>query len=721
MKKMLTFVVAFIMGGLAVSPIHAKAAPADWTAVTSNVVVDGGFEGVTSESSAPWVFVTGAVDSEKPGTIAIVNDVYSGQSLTLSTSASSTDFPEIYQIITVKANTDYYFNFRLRNNLPMTNANLYFGFSTTVYEDGYDYVQQHKWIDTATNHNYDGTNQEFTLVTGKFNPGNRTSVRAFIRVGKMNVTIDDVIIRETLSIVPLNGENLLQYPGFEGTDNQNNTAWKYEGVEGRELFGYDDVRTTAVYTPGQRMQDKQIEGFKNLYFGVGAGGGETYPLIYQEVDVTPDTVYSFYVNLTGWGSLWGGWVGIRDADGNDVDDAWTYLDYGDISLARYLTVSVSANSGDNTKLYPYIKADIGPTSGEWGSGVQVDDTYFFVSSDVPTGKTNLITNPIFDEQWSDETHNWSGWQGTWVGSEWESYITAYDDINDGGQGYDGENVARIKHWNAPGTYFTQNVTLEAGKLYNLVSRVMNDYVEVWKQEVEGNEDSWFRDDYATFTSPFIVKVSKGSTVLLNQEYRLERDRAFLPLGGDFAVSEAGSYTISFGFDSRAAGNWAGAALLGSVSLYEVTQEEITPPNFENPEGYLFSSSADVLVGDTTITVGTEMTVATLYTHLQTVEGYTVKVVDAGNLEVSGEKYLTSTYKLQLLDDGSVLAKTYTISATEHEGGTEGPGTSDGPGTSNGPGTTGGCKQGSANNAGTSVLVLLTTVLFSLFIFRKKEL
>ncbi|GHT79850.1 hypothetical protein FACS1894130_09840 [Spirochaetia bacterium] len=659
-----------------------------WTRVSTNLISDGGFDSVTAANTGKWVFKKGNVDAEKPGNIAITEGAETeegakngawgnaGKSITLSAAASSDDAPEIYQVITVEKNTDYHFSFRLRNNqLLISGQNLYFGFSSEDYDSGIDYTQQHKWVDTSTNHNWAGTNEEFTLVTGKFNSGNRTSLRAFIRVVKMNATVDDVIISKAERIIPPGSTNLLQYPGFEGTDVENKSAWQYSTNDATavELYGFDDVRSTAVYQPGISMQDKQIEGFRTAYFGIYASDHEAWPTLKQAVTVEKNSYYSFYAYISGWGSVWGAWLGIADENGNDIDNAWTYLSYGDFSCARYILVSVSVYTGDRTVVYPYVKGDIGTPSGEWGSGVYVDDTAFFkTSGDVPPGKINLVRNGDFANYgWDDVAGNWKGWNADgWYKNSWRTWTNFYDD-NFWGENkvYDPKKVAYASPGNAVFDYdynayksISQEVTLAQDKLYKLTVRARGLYHDNWKQERPGDDDSWFIYDQVRYNYPVVISIKDTSGKdVKREEYRIEHDLAYIPLGLIFTSGAVGTYTVTIAVEGGAnIEEWnSGRISIGAVALYEVTEAEITPPS--QNDGGLFTVNPDITLSGGALTLAKALKVSELLAGFQVLEGNSLKVVNAAGAQVAAGKYVETGHKL-VLSDGTGFEYTYTITA-----------------------------------------------------------
>ena len=155
------------------------------------------------------------------------------------------------------------------------------------------------------------------------------------------------------------------------------------------------------------MQDKQIEGCNALYLvaNSGANGAIT---ISQAVAVEANSNYAFYVNLSKWvetlkdqAGVQSVTVGIYAVDQETVLARRT-IDGNNISLARYMLVSVVANSAENTTLYPFISVEIAGF-GTYGAGLYVDDCSFFKTAlDLPEGKENLLTN-------GDIAENSDGW------------------------------------------------------------------------------------------------------------------------------------------------------------------------------------------------------------------------------------------------------------------------------------------------------------------------
>ena len=162
---------------------------------TSNLMEDGGFEGVTKEDTGAWTIDTTS-SAAKGGSWDLVadEDVYAGEkAVKLVAPGNSGNYPEVAQVVDVYANTDYVLSFRLRSaGSNLGSANIYFGFASEAREDEKIYVQQHRWADNIIDTNRAVKDEDgawayyngYSLFSGVFNTGNHTTLRAFIRAAR---------------------------------------------------------------------------------------------------------------------------------------------------------------------------------------------------------------------------------------------------------------------------------------------------------------------------------------------------------------------------------------------------------------------------------------------------------------------------------------------------------------------------------------------------------
>ena len=293
LAAIVAFAVAFVMllGLLPAALLHSSAqgvseeSNADDGLLTSNLVKDGSFENVTAEDTGDWDVDVSSDAAGTKGSWELVEgaeNVHSGtKAITLKGAGNDSGYPEISQQMTVLPNTTYYVTIRLKNNnTAMSSANLFFGFASPERDGETIYGEQHRWADNSVDKDHiyqeDGAWSEhngYSLISARLKTGNETNVRFYIRLQKMNATIDDVTITYAQDIVSTGSENLLKNPGFEDSTNANPLAdWITIGETTNGFSaGIDDVRTTSAYTPGSNMQDKQIEGCNALYLVANSG------------------------------------------------------------------------------------------------------------------------------------------------------------------------------------------------------------------------------------------------------------------------------------------------------------------------------------------------------------------------------------------------------------------------------------------------------------------
>lgn len=634
---------------------------------TSNLIKDGGFENITVEDTGSWIIDTTS-EAAAGGSWSISTDPYAGtQAVNLVGAGNKNGYPEIAQVVEVFANTNYYFTFRLRNNDPsMSGANVFFGFASESRENEVQYTQQHRWIDNTIDVDQvykidtdeDGVKDSwakfngYSLFSGVFNTGNHTKVRAFIRLQKMNATIDNVTLTIAEDFVNPGAENLLRHGGFEGTDAENKEVWVVDGeIEEGMGYGFDDVRATPVYVPGVDMQDKQIEGYKNLYIVANSGVENKSLRIKQEVSVEQNSYYAFYAYLSKWGltGLKNGIIGVMDSEGNVL--ARKKIAGADISLTRYMLASVVCNTEDNDKVFVFIEAEIELSVGAYGVGLYVDDARFFkTGKDLPEGKTDLILNGDFsdmDDEW------WLVGGSSQVGAE-----------NGGpyGKSYASENNIWLSQWN-PGDGIYQEIQLKGGQMYKVVARVRTYFDTVYGTK---------SDRYDGLYSPVSIIVSDANGDVAKALYRFERNDAYIPVSLIFSPEEDGVYRVFIGFEGGAENyTWQGGMQIGSVSMYETSLEELSKEEEAGEETYLTSTDSEITISENSVHVNKKITVKEFKDNVYSPAQYTMKIVGADEKELADTDYITSETKIQIYE-GETLVATFTVETPEETGETDKP-------------------------------------------------
>ena len=656
--------------------------------LTSNLVKDGSFENVTSTDTGEWdVDVSSEAAGEK-GSWEIVEgaeNAHSGnQAIRLSGAGNDSGYPEISQRMTVLPNTIYYVTLRLKNNnTAMSSANLFFGFASPERDGETIYGEQHRWADNSVDKDHiyekDGAWSEhngYSLISARIRTGNETNVRFYIRLQKMNATIDDVTITYAQDILSTGSENMLKNAGFEDSTNANPLAdWLTIGeVTNGFSAGIDDVRTTSAYTPGSNMQDKQIEGCNTLYL-VAQSGASGSMMIGQPVSVETNSNYAFYTNLSKWGEIKANGAGVQSARigilASDMETvlAQRTIDGSDISLARYMLVSVIANSGENTTVYPFVEVEtIGFST--YGAGLYIDECYFFRTAlDLPDGKENLLTN-------GDLAENSDGW--------WEvggSSQLGWEAGGEDGKAYVSQGNIWLSQW-SPLDGIVQSVTLQEGKMYKITA-YMRPY---WGDDRAPNRSDVYDGQY----SPMSILVIEGNdenvqetlftddstanmTVVAKQNVRVERDDAYMPVTLIFTAPADGEYSVFVGYEGGCDEmlGFQGGVQIGGISMYETSMEELSV--IDQSEDYvdvLVNTSVDISLGDAAITIGRSMTVAEFTGAVYAVSGYTMSVVDAnGTAVTSGE--MQSGYRVVVTDGSGTAVKEYSVTVNEAQGGNEG--------------------------------------------------
>lgn len=652
--------------------------------LTSNLIKDGSFEDVTADDTGAWDVDTTSEAAGERGTFEVVEgaeNVHSGEkAVRLAGAGNDSGYPEISQQMTVLPNTTYYVTLRVKNNnTAMSSANLFFGFASPEREEEVIYGEQHRWADNSVDKDHiyaegEGWSEHngFSLISARIRTGNETSVRFYIRLQKMNATIDDVSVTYAQDIVSTGSENLLKNPGFEDSTNANPLAdWITIGeVTNGFSAGIDDVRTTSAYTPGSNMQDKQIEGCNTLYL-VAQSGAEGTMTVGQPITVQPDTNYAFYVNLSKWGEAKASGAGVQAARiGILAADMETVLarctvDGSDISLARYMLASVVANSGENTTVYPFIEAEtIG--FGTYGAGLYIDECYFFETAlDLPEGKENLLSN-------GDLAENSDGW--------WEvggSSQLGWEAGGEDGKAYATQGNIWLSQW-SPLDGIVQSVSLKKDQMYKITA-YMRPY---WAAESRSAA-------YDGLYSPLSVLVIEGDdetvqtalsaddstqdlNVVARQNVRVERDDAYMPVTLIFTAPADGEYSVFVGFEggSDLVLGFQGGVQIGGVSMYETSMEELSLIDESGDySDVLINTSTDVTVSGTSVTIGKEMSVADFTNAVYAASGYTMSVVDAdGNAVTSGN--MANGYRVVVKDGGGSTVKEYTVTVSGAQGGGE---------------------------------------------------
>ena len=639
---------------------HAGSEENSMNLLTSNLIKDGGFENITTDDTGDWIIDTTS-EAANGGSWSISTDPFAGnQAVNLLGPGNKSGYPEVAQVVEVLANTNYYFTFRLRNNVPsMSSSNVYFGFASEERENEEQYTQLHRWNDNSVDvdqvYKVDTTGDEvldswakfngFSLYSGVFNSGNNTKVRAFIRIQKMDVTIDNVTLTVAENIMTPGAVNLLQHGGFEGTDAQNKEAWVVDGdlVDGMG-YGFDDVRTTSIYTPGVDIQDKQIEGHKCMYLLANSGVEDSSLRIKQEVSVEKNSNYALYAYLSKWGlsGLKSGVIGVMDAEGNILGRKT--ISGKDISLTRYMLASVVVNTGDNDTVYVYFQSNVELSVGSYGIGLYVDDaTFFKVGTDLPAGKTDLILNGDFadmDDEW------WLVGGSSQVGAE--------RGINSG-KAFASSNNIWLSQWN-PGDGIYQEIDLEADQMYKVVARVRTYFDTQW---------GTMSNHYEGLYSPVAILVSdENGDVVARSLYRFEKNDAYLPVSLIFTPETSGVYRVFIGFEGGVENDtWQGGMQIGSVSMFETSMEELSVINDQPVDtAYLTSTDSDITISETTITVNKKVNVQDFKASVYPSSQYTMNVVDKDGTIHADTDLITSDSKVKVFEGDEEVA-TYTINVT----------------------------------------------------------
>ena len=652
--------------------------------LTSNLIQDGSFEGVTADDTGAWTMdVTSEAAGEK-GSWEVSTDAHSGsQAITLKGAGNDSGYPEISQKITVLSNTTYYVALRVKNNnTAMSSANLFFGFASEERAEETIYGEQHRWADNSVDKDKIYQNEDeswsahngYSLYSARIRTGNETNIRFYVRVQKMNVTIDDISVTYAQDIVSTGSENLLKNAGFEDSTSANALKDWVEIGETTTGFsaGIDDVRTTSAYVPGSNMQDKQIEGSNTLYL-VAQSGAEGSMTVGQPVTVEAGSNYAFYANFSKWGEVkeTAGvqkvQIGILAENQEDVLTVKT-IDGSDISLARYMLASVVANVGENTTVYPFVKVET-KGFGTYGAGLYVDECYFFKTAlDLPEGKTNLLTNGALEENsdgwWEVGGSSQLGWEAG--GADGKAYVSQGD--------------IWLSQW-SPYDGIVQSVTLEAGQMYKITAYMRTYlisgasaaydglYSPVTVMVIEGDDESVSEALYADDSTDNLTVVAK-------QNVRFERDDAYMPVNLIFTAETAGTYSVFVGFEGGVENNvFQGGVQIGGVSMYKTSMEELAVE--ENNDDYsqaIVNTSSDVTVTATGITIGKAMTVSEFTDAVYAAPGYTMTIKDAdGNTVTSGD--MKSGYTVSVAKDGTEVAS---YAVTVNAGGTDGPSDPDDP-------------------------------------------
>ena len=646
--------------------------------LTSNLIQDGSFEGVTADDTGAWTMdVTSEAAGEK-GSWEVSTDAHSGsQAITLKGAGNDSGYPEISQKITVLPNTTYYVALRVKNNnTAMSSANLFFGFASEERAEETIYGEQHRWADNSVDKDKIYQNEDeswsahngYSLYSARIRTGNETNIRFYVRVQKMNVTIDDISVTYAQDIVSTGSENLLKNAGFEDSTSANALKDWVEIGETTTGFsaGIDDVRTTSAYVPGSNMQDKQIEGCNTLYL-VAQSGAEGSMTVGQPVTVEAGSNYAFYANFSKWGEVKATagvqkvQIGILAENQEDVLTVKT-IDGSDISLARYMLASVVANVGENTTVYPFVKVET-KGFGTYGAGLYVDECYFFKTAlDLPEGKTNLLTNGALEENsdgwWEVGGSSQLGWEAG--GADGKAYVSQGD--------------IWLSQW-SPYDGIVQSVTLEAGQMYKITAYMRTYlisgasaaydglYSPVTVMVIEGDDESVSEALYADDSTDNLTVVAK-------QNVRFERDDAYMPVNLIFTAETAGTYSVFVGFEGGVENNiFQGGVQIGGVSMYKTSMEELSVE--ENNDDYsqaIVNTSSDVTVTATGITIGKAMTVSEFTDAVYAAPGYTMTIKDAdGNAVTSGD--MKSGYTVSVVKDGTEVAS---YAVTVNAGGTDGP-------------------------------------------------
>lgn len=671
----------FVSAAPAVSALTADAygvSEETTSLLTSNLIKDGSFEGlaVTTEDGNPVKAGAWNIDTASStagagnGTVEIVSDgAFSGENaLKLKIAGNKSGYPEISQPITVLPNTTYYVSMRVKVDGVLTgSSNIFFGIASASREKEKIYGESHRYNDNGVDKDHAADANGYSLYSARITTGNETDCRLFVRVEKAGIIIDDVSVTYEGNIIPAGSANILKNGGFEeSTGADPLKEWvEYSKPENGGEYGIDALNTG---TYSLTTQDKQMEGLNTLYVAAKSGTLPTDTFEFgQPVSVEKNSRYAFYVNLSKYGDakvaatdgdigegLQTVTVGIYNADKSEVL-AQKRVDGADVSMARYLLTGVSANTGENETVIPFVKLSA-TGSGTYGQCLYVDDCSFFKTAlDLPEGKTNLLSNGDFASG-EDDWYIINGWSN---GENPDApFVT--------------ENNLGVNQY-YPYVGILQSATLKADSLYkatafvegwkNLpypanilvikgddetVNNTINEAIELWKASKE--EEAWTK--YGELE------------VVAKQSVYPEKDMVYRPVNLIFPVTENGTYTILVGYEKPADvgddGNqvFLGGMNIGGVSLYETSMEELSPVKEEETQ-IVFSSDDNFVLAETSVTVPKDTAVAAFKDAVYAAAGYDMKVVDKDGNEVTSGN-MQSDYKVVISKDGEVV-KELTVS------------------------------------------------------------
>lgn len=647
--------------------------------LTSNLIQDGSFEGVTvtDNKAGAWDIDVTSTAAGKGGSVAVVNDGYTGSNaFQLHAEGNKSGYPEISQKITVLPNTTYYVAMRVR--CAYVN-NIFFGLASAEREGETIYGQLHRWNDTAidADHNAqedavtltnpaDATDSDeysaYSLYNAHFTTGNETACRLFIRVEKSAIVIDDVSVTYEGNLLPAGSENLLRNGGFEDSSKADPLAGGWEKLADTAAAGSEigiDPLDMAIFM--RSTQDKQMEGVNTLYLAAKDGfTTDDNITIGQPVAVKADSFYTFSVNLSKYGDakraadeennvtaqgIQRVTVGIYAADKETVL-AKKVVDGSNISRARYAMFGVYANSGENTTVYPFVKFE-SANGGQWGNCLYVDDCLFYENKlDLPEGKINLFENGDFS----------AAEDGWYISNGW---------CNEDDQAYISHHNLGVNQW-YPYVGLMQSAQLTAGKLYKVTA-----YVESWvdlpspasilvirgtdraTHKILGDGMNLWNGGYADQAMEKYGELE----VVAKQSAFIESDMFYRPVNLIFSVDTTDTYTILVGFDEAAQkgddGNliFLGGINLGGISMYETSMEELSLTKETAPADVLGTVDTDnISFGNTSVTVSNGMPVSHFKENVYPYGNYSLKVVDANGAEVTTGN-MQSGYKILVYVEG----------------------------------------------------------------------
>ena len=694
--------------------------------LTSNLVVDGDFENITKENTGAWDVDVSSEAAGSKGSFDVVSDAHSGsKAIILKGAGNDSGYPQISQKMKVLPNTTYYVTLRVKNNnTSMSSANLFFGFASEDRTSEIVYGEQHRWADNSVDKDKiykteDGTwsdHNGFSLFSARIKTKNETNVRFYIRVQKMNVTIDDVSVTYADSIVPNGKENLLKNSGFEestSTDPLNSWEVINETTEGFSA-GIDDVRTTSAYTAGSNMQDKQIEGCNTLYL-VAQSGAEGSMSIAQGVDVKANTNYAFYANFSKWGEIKVNagvqkvTIGILASD-KETSLVKKAIDGADISLARYMLSSVIANVGENTKVYPYVTVET-KGFGTYGAGLYVDECYFFETALNLNNKTNLLSN-------GELKGSSDGWYEVGGSSQ-----LGWEEGTKQGKGYVSDGNIWLSQW-SPLDGIVQSVNLKENTMYKITAYMRTYFDEAYGTHLK-NQDGLYSpvsilviegDDETVSAKLYEDDSLANLNCVAKQNVVLERDDAYMPISLIFEAKENKTYSIFVGFEGGVYENtWQGGVQIGGVSLYETSMDELSVIEDDNNyDSALVNTSDDITISEGNITVNKTMSVSDFKDAIYTAPSFEMKLLDNSGNEVTTGNVLSGQIVKVYKNNEEVLSYTITVNAKEEP--TTSDTTSEEPNSSNDDKPNEnkkGCK-------GNTTAVGMTLLLASLVLIKKRQ-